>query len=79
MSITTNEFESFATFGRARLEVGGGELSLDDLVVEWESRRNRDAVNAAIREGLDDAQAGRHRSADVVMAELQKKHDIEST
>ena len=79
MPITTSEFESFADFGRTRVEVGGHDLTLDDLVVEWESRQNRDAVNAAIREGLDDAKAGRHRPADEVMADLQKKHNIKLT
>jgi hypothetical protein len=79
MSITTSEFESFADFGRAKLEVSGDDLTLDDLVVEWESRQNRDAVNAAIREGLDDALAGRHRPAEEVMADLQEKHNIEAT
>ena len=78
MPITTSEFESFADFGRAKLEVGPADLTLDDLVVEWESRQNRDDVNAAIREGLDDAKAGRHRPADEVMADLQKKHNISS-
>jgi len=76
MSITTNEFEHFANFGRSRLAVEVHGLTLDELVVEWESRQNRSEINVAIREGLDDAKAGRHRLADEVMADLQKKHNI---
>jgi predicted transcriptional regulator len=76
MSITTNEFENFANFSRAKLEIEANELTLDDLVIEWQSYQNREEINAAIREGLDDAQAGRHRPADEVMADLQKKHGL---
>ena len=76
MSITTNEFVNFADFGRSRLEVEVNGLTLDDLVVEWESHQNRSEINTAIREGLDDAKAGRHRPADEVMADLQKKHSL---
>ncbi len=76
MLITTNEFENFAEFGRSRLAVVVNGLTLDDLVVEWESHQNCGEINAAIREGLDDAKAGRHRPADEVMADLQKKHNI---
>ncbi|MEM9360670.1 MAG: hypothetical protein AAGB04_31230 [Pseudomonadota bacterium] len=44
MSITTEEFDSFAEFGRARLGNGAGSLTLDDLVIEWESLQNRDEI-----------------------------------
>jgi len=76
MPITTTEFENFADFSRAKLEVQAHDFTLDDLVIEWESLQNRGDVNAAIREGLDDAKAGRHRAADEVMADLLKKHNI---
>ena len=76
MSITTNEFENFADFGRARLEVEVNDLTLDDLVLEWQSYQDRGEINAAIREGLDDAEAGRHRPADEIMADLRRKHNI---
>lgn len=76
MTLTADEFNSFAEFGRARLGSGPDDLTLDDLVIEWESHQNRDDVNAAIREGLDDADAGRHRPAAEVMADLRKKHEL---
>jgi predicted transcriptional regulator len=47
-------------------------------VLEWESVRDRDDINAAIREGLADIEAGRHRPADEVMRELRQKHNIPS-
>ena len=74
MTINLNDFNSFAEFGRTRLSET--PLSLDELVVEWESLQNRDDINAAIREGLEDAKAGRGRPAGEVTAELRKKHRI---
>ena len=76
MSITAEDFNSFAEFGRNRLHSGQAIQSLDDLVVEWESLQNRDEINKAIREGLADADAGRHRQATEVMSDLKRKHGL---
>ena len=76
MTINVNDFNSFAEFGRARLSQGAA--TLDDLVIEWESTQHRDEINAAIREGIDDIEAGRHRPAAEVMADLRKKHNLHS-
>jgi hypothetical protein len=77
MSISQQEFDSFADFGRSRI-VGsqGSGLTLDDLVVEWESQQHRAEINAAIREGLADADAGRYRPAREVVTELRAKHGL---
>lgn len=74
MTININDFNSFAEFGRTRL--AQTNLSLDELVVEWESLQNRDDINAAIAEGLEDIKAGRYRPADEVMVDLRKKHNL---
>jgi hypothetical protein len=76
MALTTDEFESFAVFSRSRLANGGADLSLDDLVIAWESHQHRDEINAAISEGIEDAKAGRYRAADEVMVDLCKKHNL---
>ncbi|MEZ6070149.1 MAG: hypothetical protein R3C10_07675 [Pirellulales bacterium] len=76
MALTTDEFNSFADFGRARLESGSQDLTLDDLVVEWESLHNRDQIKAALCEGLADADTGRHRPAADVISELRAKHGL---
>ena len=78
MGISAEDFESFTHFGRSLLGSEKGPLSLDDLVVQWESVRNRDQINAAIREGLADANAGRHRPAQQAMAELRQRHGLTS-
>ncbi|RMF41308.1 MAG: hypothetical protein D6753_09815 [Planctomycetota bacterium] len=38
-------------------------LSLDALLIEWESRRDREGISAPVREELADVEAGRHRDA----------------
>ncbi len=78
MSVTQEQLDDFHRFATERLNNGSSEVSFDDLVIEWDSVRNRDEINAAIRQGLDDIDAGRHRPADEVMEELRKKHNIPS-
>ena len=76
MTVTQKELDAFYRFASDRLRSEGQPLSLDDLLIEWESRRDREEVNAAIREGLADVEAGRHRPAAEVMEELGKKHGL---
>lgn len=76
MSLTQDELNSFHRFATERLSESEVELSIDELVIEWDSLRNRDRINAAIREGLADIDAGRTRPADEVTEELRKKHNI---
>ena len=78
MAATQHDINAFHRFASQWLSNGGAELSFDELVVEWESVRDRDDINAAIREGLTDIEAGRHRPADEVMRELRQKYNIPS-
>ncbi len=48
------------------------DLSLEDYVCLWRAANERDETIAAIREGLDDLEAGRVRPADAVMADLRQ-------
>lgn len=75
MAVTQEELDSFHRFASERLN-HGSELSFDDLVIEWESIRDREEINTAIREGLADIDAGRHRPADEAMEELRQKYGI---
>ena len=76
MTVTQHELDSFHRFATDRLRRGEEELTIDDLVIEWDSMRNRDQINAAIREGLADIDAGRTRPVDQVTEELRRKHNI---
>jgi predicted transcriptional regulator len=76
MAMTQADLDQFHRFATARLSSSPTELSIDDLVIEWDSLRNREEINAAIREGLADINAGRTRRTAVVTEELRKKHNI---
>jgi len=76
MTVTQQDLDGFYAFATARLRTVGEDLSFDDLVIEWESLRDRDGFNAAIQEGLEDVEAGRHRAADEAMEELGKKQGL---
>ena len=76
MAVTQDELDSFHRFATDRLKESEEELTIDDLVIEWDSVRNREEINSAIREGLADIDAGRTRPADQVTEELRNKHNI---
>ena len=76
MAVTQGDLDNFHRFATERLSHGEADLTIDDLVIEWDSRRDRDEINAAIREGLADVDAGRTRPANEVTEELRKKHRI---
>lgn len=78
MAVTQAELDGFHEFASQRISAGHSELSFDELVLEWESVRDRDDINAAIRDGLADMEAGRHRPACEAMEELRQKHGISS-
>jgi hypothetical protein len=74
--VTQNELDEFHRFATERLRATAEVLSMDDLVVEWDSLRNRDEINDAIREGLTDIEEGRTRPAGAVTEQLRKKYNV---
>lgn len=79
MSIVHDEFAGFQHFAEEKLRRGDVE-SLDELFDLWRIEHpttdEQADVHAAIREGLDDLNAGRHRPADEVTAELRAKYGV---
>ncbi len=76
MPITLEDIHDFSQFATARLENGGAEFSLSELAQQWQAVREREEVNAAIREGLADIDAGRTQPAREFMDEMRKKYNI---
>jgi len=58
------------------IQNGVKESSLEELIAKWRAARERDNVNAAIREGIDDIRAGRFRPAKEVTADIRKKYRL---
>jgi predicted transcriptional regulator len=71
MASVWEEVESFHKFAVARLAAGTPEPSFRELLIEWQDREGREAVNQAIREGLEDVAAGRYEPVEKVMDDLR--------
>ncbi len=71
MTVTKSSVDRFHDFAHHKLSAHPHDLSWDELMIEWQSFCERDAVNTAIQEGLDDVKAGRCQPADEVMRELR--------
>jgi predicted transcriptional regulator len=76
MTITQVDLDSFHSFATARISSATRDMTIDDLVVEWDSHCNRDDINAAIREGLDDIDSGRTRPAQEATEDLRIKFGL---
>lgn len=76
MAVTQSELDDFHQFASKRIEMAQTAITFDDLVVEWESLRDRDDINSAICEGLADVETGRHRPASEVMANIRQKYGL---
>ncbi|MCA9108796.1 MAG: hypothetical protein KDA52_02515 [Planctomycetaceae bacterium] len=71
MTVTKENVDQFHEFAHRKIESSAPALSWDELLIEWQSYCERDSINAAIQEGLDDVEAGRHQPADDVVRELR--------
>ncbi len=68
---TTEELEQFNHFAVHRLANGGSECSLEELLTQWRSAREREEANVGIRRGLADVEAGRTQSLDQFLSETR--------
>jgi hypothetical protein len=75
MNVTKDELESFGRFAAEEVD-RGNVVSLEQLVTLWQSARQREGFNAAIRQGLDEADAGLGRPLDEFMGEFRKNNKI---
>jgi hypothetical protein len=76
MPITQDELDRFHRFASDLLQNGGRTMSLEEILSRWQTAREREEVNAALREASDDLKAGRARPAKKVTRELRKKHHL---
>ena len=76
MSTALQELNSFHEFALHSLRSSTEFVSLENLLETWRAQTEREEVNAAIRKGLADVEAGRYRPATEVMEEFRKKHGL---
>ncbi len=83
MSVTQDELNRFHEFASARLNNGGGDASLQELVALWLEAdvacEERAVVNAVLRRSIRELEAGRDRPAAEVMAEIRAEFDLPAT
>ena len=73
MTVTQQQLDDFHRFASEKLANGSAELTWDELFIWWRSSRDRESVNAAIRQGLADIDAGRYQPADEAMEEIRQE------
>lgn len=76
MSSVRDELESFHHFAADRLASGDEPVSLDELFAEWQDAQSRDEINAAIRRGLADVEAGRFQDADEATEAIRQEFGL---
>jgi predicted transcriptional regulator len=75
MSNSVAELNAFHQFAEQRLRTIEG-ASLEDCWEQWQSDQERREVQAAILEGLADAEAGRLMDLDTFDREFRQRHGI---
>jgi hypothetical protein len=73
MSSTREDLDNFHQFAAARLAGGESTASLGELFMQWHDSGSRDEINQAIRRGLGDVDAGRHKPADERMESIRQQ------
>lgn len=72
--MTIQELDNFHAYARQRVQESEGRLSLDELVLEWMDVPQRDEIDASIRRGLKDIEAGQGRPAREFLEELRQRY-----
>lgn len=75
MSVSLDQLDDFHRFAVHLVQRGDAD-SIAELARQWEAAREREAVNAALREAMEDLKAGRYRPAEEVTRELRRKYDL---
>ena len=75
-----NDLQAFRDFVDVKLSGGGHGLTLDDALELWEyenqTEDERREAHRAIRQGLDDIEAGRVRPFEEFDREFRQKHGL---
>lgn len=73
MQVSIEEINAFHRFAVRRMQEAGRQpLTMQDLLFEWDSHSNHEAM----AEGLAAMEAGRTRPANEVLEELRSKREL---
>lgn len=76
MSTPLQELNSFHKFALDSLRSRDEYVPLEKLLEIWRAREEREEVNAAIRQGLAEMDAGKGIPVDEFLAEFDRKHGL---
>jgi predicted transcriptional regulator len=76
MSTALQELTSFHQFALDSLRSRDEDVSLEQLLETWRAQKEREEVNAGIRRGLAEMEAGKGIPLDDFLAEFDKKHGL---
>ena len=65
--------EEFRQFALSRVNESKNEIELDDLMLQWYDSKDAELINATIRQGISDMDAGLGKPADVISHDLRSK------
>lgn len=68
---------SFVEFATTRISGGEPAESVEELMYEWRSQRDQDAVIDDIRQGFRDIEAGKGIDFRIVLAEARRRLGIQ--
>lgn len=77
MPVTAEQLDAFHKFGNDQLSNGRADLTWDELFVLWESSQNPDDIDAAIRQGVADVDAGRFEPISEALTDLRSEFGID--
>ena len=76
MTVNQNDLDSFHSFATHQLAQAGRDLTLDDLISQWNAQREHADTVASIRQGVADAEAGRVHDLNEVDAKIRAELDF---
>lgn len=71
-----SELRDFVQFASTRIQSGGDELSVEELVRQWRQTTEYAQAVADVSQGISDAAQGRTKPVSEVFADVRKKLGI---
>jgi len=73
MVVNQSELDNFHQFATHLLAGAGRRLSLEEMMVQWQTEREHADAVAAVRRGIADCEAGKLRDLAAVDAEIRSE------
>ena len=75
MNVTSEQLDDFYRFGTE--QIATTPMSWEELFLRWESLNQRDQINIAIREGIQEVNAEKSKPVEEVLRSLRNCLEVE--